>query len=69
MSFMTEHIIGKSSEILLTLTTFILNQKCKTLKLDNHGDIKIGIDGEMFVMKDPTITVIPKAFQVIIPKP
>lgn len=49
--------------------TFILNRKCKTLKLDNHGDIKIGIDGEMFVMKDPTITVIPKAFQVIIPKP
>ena len=48
--------------------TFILNQKCKTLKLDNHGDIKIGIDGEMFVMKDPVITVVPKAFQIIIPE-
>ena len=48
--------------------TFILNQKCKTLKLDNHGDIKIGIDGEMFVMKDPTITVVPKAMEIIIPK-
>ena len=46
---------------------FILHRKCKTLKLDNHGDIKIGIDGEMFVMKDPVITVVPKAFQIIIP--
>ena len=47
---------------------FILHQKCKTLKLDNHGEIKIGIDGEMFVMKDPVITVIPDAFDIIIPK-
>lgn len=47
---------------------FILHEKCHELKLDNHGDIKIGIDGEMFVMKDPTITVVPKAVQIIIPK-
>ena len=47
--------------------TFILHQKCKTLKLDNHGEIKIGIDGEMFVMKDPEITVVPHAFDIIIP--
>lgn len=47
---------------------FILHKKCKTLKLDNHGDIKIGIDGEMFVMKDPVITVIPDAFDIIIPE-
>lgn len=46
---------------------FILHEKCRELKLDNNGDIKIGIDGEMFVMKDPTITVIPKAFKVIVP--
>ena len=46
---------------------FILNRKCKELKLDNRGDIKIGIDGEMFVMKDPTITVAPKAFRIILP--
>ena len=47
---------------------FILHKKCKTLKLDNHGDIKVGIDGEMLVMKDPTITVVPGAFRIIIPK-
>lgn len=47
--------------------TFIKHQKCKTLKFDNHGEIKIGIDGEMFVMKDPAITVVPDAFDIIIP--
>lgn len=47
---------------------FIIHKKCRELKLDNHGEIKVGIDGEMFVMTDPTITVIPKAFQIIIPK-
>ena len=46
---------------------FILHKKCRELKLDNHGEIKIGIDGEMFVMTDPTITVVPKAFDVIVP--
>lgn len=47
---------------------FILHKKCRELKLDNNGEIKIGIDGEMLVMKDPTITVVPKAFKIIIPK-
>lgn len=47
--------------------TFIRHQKCKTLKLDNHGAIKVSIDGEMFVMQDPEITVVPNALDVIIP--
>ena len=47
---------------------FILHQKCRTLKLDNHGiPIKVGIDGEMFMMTDPVITVVPKAIEIIIP--
>ncbi len=48
--------------------TFILHKKCRELKLDNHGEIKVGIDGEMFIMTDPTITVAPQAFQIIIPR-
>lgn len=48
---------------------FILHKKCRELKLDNRGAIKIGIDGEMFVMTDPVITVMPKAFDVIVPAP
>ena len=47
--------------------TFIRHQKCKTLKLDNHGAIKVSIDGEMVVMQDPEITVVPNALDVIIP--
>lgn len=46
---------------------FILHQKCKTLRLLNNGEIKVGIDGEMFIMKDPTVTVIPQAFKIIVP--
>lgn len=46
---------------------FIRHQKCKTLKIDNHGDIKVGIDGEMFVMKDPEIIVVPQAMDIIVP--
>lgn len=46
---------------------FIMHEKCRELRLDDHGDIKICIDGEMRVMKDPVITVLPKAFKVIIP--
>lgn len=46
---------------------FIMHEKCRELKLDNHGELKICIDGEMLVMKDPVISVLPKAFRVIIP--
>ena len=48
-------------------TSFITHSKCRELKLDNGGDLKVGIDGEMFVMKDPVITVVPKAINIIIP--
>ena len=47
---------------------FITHKKCRELRLDNHGEIKIGIDGEMFVMENPVITVVPKAFDIIVPK-
>lgn len=46
---------------------FIMHEKCRELKLDNHGELKICIDGEMLVMKDPVISVLPNAFRVIIP--
>ena len=49
-------------------TAFITHSKCRELKLDNGGKLKIGIDGEMFVMENPVITVVEKALNVIIPK-
>ena len=48
---------------------FILHQKCSELRLEQSGEIKVGIDGEMLVMNNPTITVVPKAFDIIVPKP
>ncbi|MBQ6152456.1 MAG: diacylglycerol kinase family lipid kinase [Ruminococcus sp.] len=47
---------------------FILNKKCKEMKLIDDKELKVGIDGEMFYMKDPTITVLPSAFDIIVPK-
>ena len=46
---------------------FILHNKCRELRLDNNGALKVGIDGEMFVMDNPVITVVPKAIDIIIP--
>ncbi|MBQ3416320.1 MAG: diacylglycerol kinase family lipid kinase [Ruminococcus sp.] len=47
---------------------FILNKKCKEMKLIDDKELKVGIDGEMFYMTNPTITVLPSAFDVIVPK-
>lgn len=49
-------------------TAFITHSKCRELKLDNGGKLKVSIDGEMFVMDNPVITVVEKALNVIIPK-
>ena len=46
---------------------FILHKTCKELRIENDGEIKIGIDGEMFYMNDPVITVLPSAFDIIVP--
>ncbi len=47
---------------------FIYHQKCKKLKFIDDKEMKIGIDGEMFYLKDPTVTVMPSAVSVIVPK-
>lgn len=47
---------------------FILHSKCRELRLDNSGPMKIGVDGEMFVMENPTVTVVEKAIGVLVPK-
>ena len=46
---------------------FITHSKCRELRFDNGGNLKIGIDGEMFVMEDPVITVVPNAVEIIVP--
>ena len=46
---------------------FIVHKKCKELQLRDNNSIDIGLDGEIFHMKDPKITVKPMALNVIVP--
>ena len=46
---------------------FITHYKCRELTFDNGGLLKIGIDGEMYELENPTMKVIPAAFDVIVP--
>ena len=47
---------------------FIIHNKCRTMQFMNDGPLKVGIDGEMFVMENPVVTVVPKAIDIIIPR-
>ena len=55
-----EHIGHKNAQ-------FIVHKKCKEMQFKNDTPIDIGLDGEIFNMKDPVITVKPEALSVIIP--
>lgn len=47
---------------------FIVHNKCRELCFDNGGMLKVTVDGEMFVMENPVITVVPQAIDIIIPQ-
>ena len=47
---------------------FILHNKCREMQYRNDGPLKVNIDGEMFMMENPVVTVVPKAIDIIIPK-
>lgn len=46
---------------------FIVHKKCKKIQFRDNASVDIGFDGEIFNIKDPTITVVPSAFKVIVP--
>lgn len=46
---------------------FIVHKKCKKLQFKDDKNIDIGLDGEIFNMKDPVITVLPSALNIIVP--
>ncbi|MBE6824296.1 MAG: YegS/Rv2252/BmrU family lipid kinase [Ruminococcaceae bacterium] len=46
---------------------FIVHKKCKKLQFKDEKSIDIGLDGEIFTIKDPTVTVMPSAFKIIVP--
>lgn len=47
---------------------FIVHKKCKKLQFKDDKNIDIGLDGEIFNMKDPVITVRESALKIIVPK-
>lgn len=56
-----EHIGHKKAD-------FIVYKKCKSVQIKDEKEVKIGIDGEIFTLKDPVINILPKALSVIVPK-
>lgn len=56
-----EHIGHKKAD-------FIVHKKCKKLQFRDDKSIDIGLDGEIYNMKDPIITVRSSAFKVILPE-
>ncbi|MBQ8859865.1 MAG: diacylglycerol kinase family lipid kinase [Ruminococcus sp.] len=61
-------IFSKGEHIGHKRAGFITHKKCKKLQFKNEKSIDIGLDGEIFNMKDPIITVVPSALKVIIPE-
>ena len=47
---------------------FIIHRKCRSIQFHNNGALKIGVDGEMFVVENPVVTVVPKAIDIIVPR-
>ncbi len=56
-----EHIGHKKAQ-------FIVHKKCQKLQIKDDKPVDIGLDGEIYNIKDPVITVENKAFSVIIPE-
>lgn len=47
---------------------FIRFLRCKTLQVVAEEEIPVNLDGEIYLMKDPLITVKEKAIKIIVPK-
>lgn len=47
---------------------FVKNMKCQSLRFESDKEIDVNFEGEIIPMKNPEITIIPKAVRVIVPK-
>ena len=47
---------------------FIIHKKCKKLQFKHTESVDIGLDGEIYNLKDPVVTVLESAFSVIVPE-
>ena len=47
---------------------FILHKKCREMKFTHDAPLKVNVDGEMFIMENPVVSVVPQAISMIIPR-
>ncbi len=57
---------GMHVDTMKDVTTF---NRCKSIQLFSDDQIDINIDGEIVPMRDPVISVLPKALRIIVPTP
>lgn len=57
---------GMHVDTMKDVTTF---NRCKSIQLFSDDPIDINIDGEIVPMRDPVISVLPKALRIIVPTP
>lgn len=61
-------IFSKGEHIGHKKAPFIVHKKCKKIELLYKDKIDIGLDGEIYNLKNPSITVVPQSLKVIVPK-
>ncbi len=61
-------IFAKGEHIGHEKARFITHKKCKKLQFKYDKSIDIGLDGEIYNLKDPVVTIVPSAFKIIIPE-
>ncbi len=47
---------------------FVKHTKCKSVTFESDQNIDIGFDGEILSLKNPTVTILPAAVRIIVPK-
>lgn len=61
-------IFAKGEHIGHKKAPFITHKKCQKLQFKDDKSIDIGLDGEIYNIKDPIITVVPSALKIIVPE-
>ncbi len=61
-------IFSKGEHIGHKRASFITHKKCKKIEFKCDESIDIGLDGEIYHLKNPVVSVLPSAFNIIVPK-
>ena len=61
-------IFSKGEHIGHKKAPFITHKKCKKMEFRYENNIDIGLDGEIYHLKNPVVSILPSAFNVIVPQ-